>query len=327
MEYVDIKYVGKPVSRLMFGTCIPLMQKGGDATELLDHAFGLGITAYDTARCYGGAERSLGAWINERGNREKVVVQSKGGINGFLWRSRIKESCIRFDLARSLAELGADYIDIYLLHRDDKRVPVGDIVELLNSLAADGMIRAFGGSNWSYERIEAANEYAYAHGLQPFSVSSPNYGLAEMKKDPWGGGLVTVTGDRNAQAREWYARTGMPVAAWSCVGGGLFSGRFRSSDVSAAKRSMAALYRKAFLYPDNLERLRRAEILAERRRVSLSQIAIAYLLKSDMNVLPIVGTGSAEHLDPNVAAMDIHITDAEAAWLDLRSDDAAEERT
>lgn len=321
MKYSEIKYIEKPISRIFFGTCIPLMTKGGDACDLLDHAFKLGITAFDTARCYGKAENSLGAWLKKRNNRDKVVIQTKGGINGFLWRSRIKESCIRYDLKKSLAALGTDYADIYLLHRDNVKVPVGDIVELLNSFVAEGRVRAFGGSNWSYKRIEQANEYAYAHGLQPFTVSSPNYGLAVMHKDPWGGGLVSVTGENKTAEREWYAGNQMPLTAWSCVGNGLFSGRFVSSDIRGAKRGMNLLAKKGFLYADNLERLRRAEILAERKGVTPLQIAVSYIKAGDMNVYPIIGTGSKAHLSENVAALSITLTAAEAAWLDLRGED------
>lgn len=321
MKYSEIKYIEKPVSRIFFGTCIPLMTKGGDACDLLDHAFSLGITAFDTARCYGKAENSLGAWLKKRNNRDKVVIQTKGGINGFMWRSRIKESCIRYDLKKSLEALGTDHTDIYLLHRDNTKVPVGDIVELLNSFVSDGRVRAFGGSNWSYRRIEQANEYAYAHGLQPFTVSSPNYGLAVMHKDPWGGGLVSVTGENKTAEREWYAGNQMPLTAWSCVGNGLFSGRFVSSDMRGAKRGMNLLAKKGFLYADNLERLRRAEILAERKGVTPLQIAVSYIKAGDMNVYPIIGTGSKAHLSENVAALSITLTAAEAAWLDLRGED------
>lgn len=209
MEYSEIQYVGKRVSRLFFGTCIRRMKAGENADDLLDAAFAAGINAFDTARGYGGAERSLGGWIDRRGNRADVVIQTKGGLNGFLWRSRVKERCVRADLERSLKELHTDYVDIYLLHRDDRRVPVGVIVEMLNELVCEGRVRAFGGSNWTYGRIEDANEYAYAKGLQPFTVSSPNFGLAVMEKDPWGGGLTTVTGEKNAAEREWYRRTGV----------------------------------------------------------------------------------------------------------------------
>lgn len=324
MEYSEIQYVGKRVSRLFFGTCIRRMKAGENADDLLDAAFAAGINAFDTARGYGGAERSLGGWIDRRGNRADVVIQTKGGLNGFLWRSRVKERCVRADLERSLKELRTDYVDIYLLHRDDRRVPVGVIVEMLNELVCEGRVRAFGGSNWTYGRIEEANEYAYAKGLQPFTVSSPNFGLAVMEKDPWGGGLTTVTGEKNAAEREWYRRTGMLLVAWSSLGGGLFSGRFASSDIRGARRNMAALYRKAFLYPDNLRRLARAERLAEKYGKAPSQIATAYMLACGMNVFPIVGAGSAEHIRKNAEAAEIKLTEREAAWLDLRSDDGEE---
>ena len=81
-----------------------------------------------------------------------------------------------------------DYIDIYLLHRDDPAVPASEIVEIFNAMHREGKIGAFGGSNWTHERIQEANAYAKDHGLIPFTVSSPNFGLADQIADPWGGG-------------------------------------------------------------------------------------------------------------------------------------------
>lgn len=316
MEYAELEYVKNPVPRMFFGTCIPSMKAGADVTALLDRAVELGITAFDTARCYGKAEQLLGEWMEKRGIRDKLTVLSKGGINGFMWRSRIKESCIRKDIERSLQFLRTDHIDIYLLHRDDKRVPVGDIMQLLNALKAEGKVHAFGGSNWTHERIESANEYAYAHNLQPMTVSSPNYGLAVMVKDPWGGGLVTLTGDNNASAREWYERTQMPVVAWSSVGNGIFSGRFRSFDHKGAKRSMNLFARVGWLYPENLSRLSRAEKLAEKRGVAPMTIAIAYAAGSRMNVFPVIGAGSVKHLEENVEAFSFRLSEEERAYLE-----------
>lgn len=76
--------------------------------------------------------------------------------------------------------LGENYIDIYLLHLDDPDVDVAVPVEVMNALHAEGKIGAFGGSNWTHQRIEEANEYAYRRGLIPFTVSSPNFGLADQ---------------------------------------------------------------------------------------------------------------------------------------------------
>lgn len=95
---------------------------------------------------------------------------------------------ILYDCHNSLAKLKTSHIQLYLLHRDDPQVPVGPIMETLNRLHAEGKIGVFGASNWTMERMMEANEYAYKHGLVPFTVSSPNFGLANQLDDPWGGG-------------------------------------------------------------------------------------------------------------------------------------------
>lgn len=321
MEYAEIEGVEKPVSRLFFGTCTRDMKAGKNVNDLLDSAFELGINAFDTARCYGDAEKSLGMWLTARNNRDKVVLQAKGAINGFMWRSRIKESCIRSDLKKSLENMHTDYADIYLLHRDDPRVPVGTIIEILNALKSEGKVRAFGGSNWRCERIEQANEYAYAHNLTPMTVSSPNFCLAEQIKDPWGGGLVTVTGAKNAHEREFYKRTGMALTAYSCLGNGLFSGRFSGNDYNAAKKALNLQARIAFLCFTNLQRLRRAETLAREKNVTSAQIAMAWLTTRGMNVFPIAGISNAAHAESCVAAFDVSLTEKESDWLNLDSDE------
>ncbi len=87
-----------------------------------------------------------------------------------------------------------------MLHRDNPQVPVSIIVDTMNRLYDEGKIGAFGGSNWSYERIEQANEYAAKHNLIPFTVSSPNFGLAEQVDNPWVGQCVTLSGPKNKTA-------------------------------------------------------------------------------------------------------------------------------
>lgn len=78
MKYQEIKYVTKPLSKIIFGCAIPSMIQGEDADELLDEVYAQGITTFDTAENYGLSEVSLGHWLKNRGNREKVVIISKG---------------------------------------------------------------------------------------------------------------------------------------------------------------------------------------------------------------------------------------------------------
>ena len=145
-----------------------------------------------------------------------------------MWNKRVNEKEMRKDLKKSLEELKTDYIDIYMLHRDDPDTDVAVAVETFNAMHEEGNIGAFGASNWTHTRIEEANEYAYKHNLIPFSVSSPNFCLARQIEDPWGGGCVNISGPENQEARAWYEKNQMPVIAYASLGRGFFSGRMKS---------------------------------------------------------------------------------------------------
>ena len=158
MEYGTVAGIDKKISRLVQG-CIMLNRKNLDAGyALLYAAFAAGITAYDSAHLYGGGEvdRVLGMWMEKSGNREEVVIIGKGAhLNQD--RNRVTPYDIASDMADSLVRLRTDYIDLYLLHRDDPTQDVGPIVEALNEHHAAGRIRVFGGSNWTPKRLEEAN--------------------------------------------------------------------------------------------------------------------------------------------------------------------------
>lgn len=316
MQYQKIPYVEKPVSRILFGTAMVPFSTGGDGNELLDAMYGLGINTFDAARNYGLAERSLGNWVESRGNRDKIVILSKCGHPSIFGRKRVNETEMRKDLRKSLSNLKIDYIDIYLLHRDDPEVEAGNVVEIFNALHAEGKIRAFGGSNWTHERIAAANEYAYKHNLIPFSVSSPNFGLASQMKDPWGGGCVTISGSENEKAREWYRENQMPVVAYSCLGHGFFSGKLKSKDQEYADQILDSAAMRGYGYPENFERLRRCEVLAEKKGVSVPQIAMAWLFRQNMNTFAIVSTSKPERMKQNIEALNMKLIKEEIQYLD-----------
>ncbi len=321
VKYCTIPYVNKPVSQIFYGTAIQPFLSGGNGNELLDAIFETGITAFDCARNYADAERSLGAWMEARENRDKIVLLTKCAHPTPSGEKRVNEKAIREDYATSAALLRTNYFDIYLLHRDDPEVEVGPIVEIFNALHAEGKIGAFGGSNWTHQRIEQANEYAYAHNLIPFSVSSPNFGLANQVKDPWGGGCVTISGPANAEARQWYEKTKMPVIAYSSLGRGLFSGRLKSENAEKAAEILDPVAMRGYGYPENFERLRRCEILAEEKKASVSQIAMAWIYSQKLNSFAVVSTAKASRMQENIDALHISLTSAEIAWLNLEQDE------
>ena len=299
MMYGDIPGINKKVSRIFFGTAGDTFLKGLDNNALLDAVFDAGVNAFDTARQYMDSEKSLGKWISARGNRDRIVLLSKCGHPGPGGRKRISEREIRKDFEKSSRYLCTDYIDIYLLHRDDPDVEAGVIVEIMNGLKAEGKIGVFGGSNWTHRRIEEANEYAYKHGLVPFSVSSPNFGLADQVTDPWGGGCVTISGPSNEEARSWYRRTQMPVIAYSSLGRGLFSGRVHADAPEKAGEIMDTVAMKGYWCPDNLERLRRCEKLAERKHCTVPQIAMAWIFRQKINAFAVVSTRKISRMQEN----------------------------
>ena len=224
MKYSRIKGLDKDISKLVFGTATPKLfaavapdatkQDEDGAFALLDEIYASGINAFDCAAHYG--EEIMGRWMEARENRDKCVIITKGAHPNN-WRDRVTDYDILADANDSLKKLKTDKIDIYMLHRDSHTVPVGIIVEALNRLYQEGKISVFGGSNWTHKRIQEANEYALKHNLMPFSVSSPNFGLAEQVNDPWVGdakfadGCVTISGPENIDARNWYKENSIPV--------------------------------------------------------------------------------------------------------------------
>lgn len=314
--YGTIPGMKQPASRIFFGTAIKPMISGQDASSLLDAAFENGINAFDCARGYGAAEQSLGAWIQARGNRNKVIVLTKCGNVGLLGRVHIDAKVIKNELAQSLAALKADYVDIFLLHRDDPRTPISELLEALNEEKRAGRILSFGVSNWTHGRIEEANVYAQAHGLEGFSVSSPNFSLACQVKDPWGGACVSISGEQGAGARAWYAERGMPVLAYSSLGRGFMSGRFRAFDYAGAKRALDGPARKGYLYEENMRRLRNAEALAERDGCGVSDIAIRYVFSCGLNLFAILSSTNPERIAANVKASLEPLSPEDIAFLE-----------
>ncbi len=323
MLYGGVEGIEQPISRLVLGTMIINTGDLERSFELLDAALEFGCTTIDTAHVYGGgnSERAIGRWLEERGNRDKVVVLSKGAHHNSD-RKRVTPFDIASDLHDSLARLRTDYIDIYMLHRDDTDVPVGPIVEALNEHLEAGRIRAIGGSNWTHQRIQEANEYASAHGLVPFAASSPNYSLVEQVEDPWGPGCVGLGGPDQAKARAWYEKTQLPIFAYSSLGRGFFSGRITRENFEESKEDgvIDGACLRAYCHEVNFKRLDRVQILAEEKGMTVPQIATAYIMNQPLNVFALVGAANRDEFKANAAACELKLTPEECAWLDLRSD-------
>ena len=320
MQYGEIKGIGRSVSRLVQGTVMLSEADLAGSFALLDGVYAAGGRAFDTAHSYGAGEkeRVLGAWLADRGVRDDVVILGKGAhpVDG---RPRVTPEDITADLHESLGRLGVDFIDLYVLHRDNPALPVGPLVEVLNEHHRAGTIGAFGGSNWTPARIGEANEYARAQGLVPFAVSSPNFSLAEQFRPPWPG-CISVSGPQGEAARAWYREQGIPLFTWSSLAGGFFSGRFSRTNLDQFTAYLDRNCIEAYGEEPNFQRLDRARELADERGLSIPQVALAYVLGQPDHIYPLVGSSTAEEFQQNAAALDVNLTPGELAWLDLRSE-------
>lgn len=318
MNYAKIDGLDKPVSRIVLGTPVLPSDNLKECYKILDEMYGLGVNSYDAAHVYANdGEAVVFQWAKERGLREKVVLLSKCSHPNRL-RKRVTPYDILSDINDTLAKKDADYVDIYMLHRDNINVAVGPIVETMNQLINEGLIRTFGASNWTYERVKKANDYAEEHGLLAFTSVSPNFGLAEQVDNPWGEGCVSISGPDKVDSRKYYTEQQLPVFSYSPLARGLFSGRIKSDHLEEAELILDEPARIGYLYDCNIERLRRAEIIAKELGLSVPQLALAWVFNQPLNVLTINGVSHSDHMKANIEAMNIRLTKEQLDWLDLK---------
>ena len=279
--------------------------------ELMDALYGrfrdAGGNFFDTAHCYcfwlpdgdGASERTLGALVRGSGDREQMVIGTKGchpsGGEKYPRPDRfLSAPVLAADLDDSLSRLRMEYIDLYYLHRDDPRVPVGEIIDMLNAEVRRGRIRYFGASNWNCVRLAEAQAYAEACGLQGFSASEPLWNLAWNTNPLHDPTLHTL---EDADIR-WHEESGLPVIPYSSTAGGYFASR-KDGDG----------------YPISQARRERARQLAAELGYSANQIALAYLRGHAFPVIPIIGTVNLDHLNDALGATEVDLTPEQVRWL------------
>jgi aryl-alcohol dehydrogenase-like predicted oxidoreductase len=213
-------------------------------------------------------------------------------------------------LYETLDRFGTDCVDLYFMHRDNPDVPVGEFVDCLSEHHRAGRIRAFGGSNWTVARIEAANAYAREHGLVGFTASSPNLALAVWNEPMWAGCVAAS----DSTSRAWYGRTQMPLFSWSSQASGLFTGRYRPEDRDSPALASVA---RTWFNEGNWRRLERVRELAARKGVTTTQVALAWVLCQPLNVFALIGPQSVEETRTSLAALDVELSPQEMSWLNL----------
>jgi aryl-alcohol dehydrogenase-like predicted oxidoreductase len=298
---VALEGIERPLTRLALGSVGFSPRTRDRDYAVLDAWVEAGGTVIDTAHVYedGDAERLIGLWLRDRpGVRERLVIVTKGAHpDGD--RARVTPADIAADLRESMERLGTR-VDLYLLHRDDPAVEVGELIDALDAHRHAGDIRAFGVSNWTLPRIEAANAYAADRGVAGICCNSPHLSLAIQNEPAWPGCLSAT----DAESRAWHTSTGMPLLAWSAQAGGFFAG---------AGGDTLRVYDN----PANRERRDRAEQLGRRTGASANAVALAWVLAQPFPTIAAIGPHSVEHLRSSLEALDVELSAEDARWLNL----------
>ncbi len=290
-----------------FGTTV----KGAEMDRLFTTFREGGGNFFDTAHCYafweaegtGSSERALGEVLRRSGDRAEIVVGTKGGHPDAGPRyprpdRYLAPEVIASDIDQSRQWLGAETIDLYYLHRDDPRVPVGEIIDVLNEAVDHDRVRYLGASNWSTARIEAASADAAARGKRGFVASQPQWSLGKPNWQPGPDPTARFVTDAD---RSWYAAHSVTVIPYSSTANGYFAtGGERGRD---------------FRIPKNVARLQRAQRLATERGATPNQVALSYLMSQQFPVIPILGTANHEHLIDALGAARLQLSPKQATWL------------
>jgi aryl-alcohol dehydrogenase-like predicted oxidoreductase len=302
MKYGKVAGLDKPVSRLVMG--VDNQTQIAHAAVMFDDYFERGGNCFDTAHGYGQGlcEKTLGAWVRNRGVRDDVVILGKGAHTPFC-----EPKFITSQLIESLERMGLERVDIYMMHRDNLDVPVGEFIDVLNEHKRAGRIGVFGGSNWTLARIDEANVYAVSKGLSGFSALSNNFALARMVQAVWKG-CISVS---DPASRGWLERAQMALMPWSSQARGFFTDRARPDDHS--DRSLS----QSWYSEDNFQRKARAKELAARLGVTEIQIALAYVLCQPFPTFPLIGPRTLEETRVSFGALEIALTPEQVRWLNL----------
>ncbi|MEM1098417.1 MAG: aldo/keto reductase [Planctomycetota bacterium] len=304
MQYGKVTGLDKPIAKLIMGC--DNQPTFAHAAAMFDHYWELGGNAFDTAFIYGGGqqERLVGAWIQSRNVREETVVIAKGVHTPF-----DAPQHVGWQLEQSLGRLQTERADVYLMHRDNPDIPVGEFIDAVHEQIQAGRIGVFGGSNWSLERVAAANEYATKNGRQPMTCMSNNFSLARMVRPVWTGCVAAS----DPQSVKFLTDNQLANFAWSSQARGYFV----SHDAEGMKTPWEA--EGPFISDDNAKRRERAFELADKYGVTAINIAAAYVLNQPFSSFALIGPRQLQETATSMPALSLKLSEQELAYLDLRA--------
>ncbi len=297
MKYRKLGASGLEVSEIALGSWLTygVGVKQDAARACVDRAFGLGINFIDTANVYGrgAAETFLGDALSGR-PRDSYVLATKLFFPMSDTDKGLSATQIHKQIDASLQRLRTDYVDLYQCHRYDTDTPLEETMAALSEVVRQGKARYIGFSEWSPAQIEAA--FAIP-GVERFVSSQPQYSLLHRRPEE--------------KVIPFCAANGVSQIVWSPLAQGVLTGKYEPgaklpTDSRAASDTMGTMMNN-WLRPEVLAAVHNLKPLAKEANCTMTQFALAWVLREPNVASAIVGASRPEQLDENAAASGLKI--------------------
>ncbi|KAH8664674.1 NADP-dependent oxidoreductase domain-containing protein, partial [Xylariales sp. PMI_506] len=268
--------------------------------KVLDRAYELGATNWDSSDLYGDNEVLLGKWFKRTGKRDEIFLATKFGfVKGQGWNK--VDSSYEFCKAAcdaSLRDLGIDTIDLYYVHRVNYETPIEETMKAMVELKNEGKIKYIGLSEVSSATLRRA------YKVHPVDA-------VQIEYSPF---VLDVESERGTDLLATCRELGVAVVAYSPLGRGLLTGAFSTKESLSAAGDLRTVNFPRFA-PENLDAnaklVEQFVALAQKKGCTPAQLALAWLLKQGDDIIPIPGTKRIKYLEENWGALEVVLTDAE----------------
>ena len=281
--------------------------------ELLDAFVDAGCNLIDTADKYsswvpgnrgGESETIIGRWLKRSGQRHRVLIATKAGMDLGGDRSGLSRRHLMRSVDDSLSRLGIDCIDLYQAHIDDASTPIEETLGAYADMIRAGKIRAIGASNYSAERLSLALNTADRLGLPRFQTLQPEYNL--MVREPFESALQALCERENVSVIPYYA-----------LASGFLTGKYRHPDdvTGRARGGRVATYMNA----RGFRILAALDTIAAEQRTSPTTVALAWLRDRPSVAAPIASATSVTQLHDLIASLRVVLNDQSKQLLEEAS--------